>query len=724
MRYSISPRAWGFFLLSALIFLVTIGLSNLNFGWIDPIQLNAMATATLPELFQVPEGPGGIIVPVVALSAVLVTIHLLPRNKYTIAFAQGSLLFVGTRYIVWRALTLNTAHPFSLILSLSVFLYEAMFVLTAYAEFFPSTTFNPLKRRKQADSYEEEVAKEEHSVDVFIATYNESTRQIRRCVLAAKALHYGNKTIYILDDGSREEIRELAERLGVGYITRDTNEHRKAGNLNNAFKQTSGEFLLSLDCDFVPFQNILGRTLGFFSDPNVAIVQTPQHYFMPDFHSRNLGVEGIMPSDTDMFYHYQQVIRDNFNAVVCVGTSYVARRSALESVGGYVTTCIIEDHQTGTKLIANGWRIVYLDEILSVGETPSRFRDYVDQRLRWLQGNLQILLPKSGLNVLGNPDLSIWQKVFYTLHYDSNFLPVGRTLFIFVPLISLYFGNLLIVAPVWDYLSYAIPFVLFLHIVPSWVSGGHIHQIWHEVYETIMCVPWTIRTLKIFRNPFNIFGSTVTPKDVKGDGKSFDLKHSRHLVVYLILLLVFFLLRFGLPLINPSLQFYQSQSEGQEILVLWSIYNLVMVLVALLCCIEKPSRRTSERFPVNLVVRAEEGSRSFWGTAEDMSETGILLSVTTKNADLHSLGEKLNLFLVDYDICVRGSLVKVINANGPRTKVSIRFDNLSEAQETRILQIIYSKDNEALFPETVSTLGAILLFFKSLFKSSSFLQVF
>jgi len=369
-----------------------------------------------------------------------------------------------------------------------------------YAEFIPSTTYDPNKRRLEADE-RQAILVPKSTVDIFITTYNESARQVRRCILGCKSQLYGNKKIYVLDDGNREEIRQMARQLDVEYISRSNNEHRKAGNLNNALRQTSGDHILVLDCDFIPLKTLISRTLGFFNHQRVASVQTPQQYFTPDFHARNLGVEALMPSDVDMFYNYQQVIRDNFNAVICVGTSYLARRAALESINGYVTTCIIEDHQTGTRLLTEGWRIVYLNEILSVGETPGNLRDYIDQRLRWLQGNLQILLPASKLPIFSSA-LTAWQKVFYLIHYASNFLPVGRAIFIFIPLISLYLGNQLIIAPVDAYISYALPFILLLHIIPSWSSGNHTHQIWSEVYETIVCVPWTIRLAKILESHF------------------------------------------------------------------------------------------------------------------------------------------------------------------------------------------------------------------------------
>lgn len=724
--FSINPYIWALFVFSVLVFLITLGAANLSLSWLSPVELNNIPTKSIPWPFQVNDVIRDIITPIGLFVMILFAIHLCPRNKYTIAFANGTLIFVATRYIIWRLLTINTAHPLSFALSLLIYLYELLFVAILYAEFIPSTTFEPKKRILQANDLATLADQQIASVDIFISTYNESTRQVRRCIHACKSQLYQNKKIYVLDDGNRREIRDLCSELHVEYISRSDNLHRKAGNLNHALKQTSGEYILVLDCDFLPFKLLINRTIGFFQDSNVAIVQTPQHYFMPDFHARNLGVEALMPSDVDMFYNYQQVIRDNYNSVICVGTSYLARRSALESIGGYVTTCIIEDHQTGTRLLTEGWRIVYLNEILSVGETPGNLRDYIDQRLRWLQGNLQILLPSSELPIF-NSATTTWQRIFYLLHYAGNFMPVGRAFFIFIPLISLYFGNQLIIAPVDAYIAYALPFILLLHTIPAWCSGNHTHQIWSEVYETITCIPWTVRLLKILRKPFQIYGSTVTPKDSRSDLKQVDWPLARHLLVYIALFLLFYLIRFGAPILFPAFLAYPVQSEGQEIMIIWTIYNFSVVLVALLCCVEKPYRRNSERFTVDLIARlsSSEGI-TCWGATREISETGASLAITTASVDLKSFAKsgEIEVNLIDHDLCLRGRVVRSTTSRDSLPSLSILFGELSEDQESRLLQIIYNPNNSFLKTRIISVGDSIVLYIQSLFKSSSLLQSF
>ena len=128
-------------------------------------------------------------------------------------------------------------------------------------------------------------------------------------------MDYPNKTVYILDDTRRPHIKALAEELGCKYITRPDNKHAKAGNLNNALKQTNGELISIMDADFVPFKNFLTRTVGFFQNSKIDLVQTPQYFYNPHYHARNLGLDRMLPNDLENFYGYIQPARDVGNSV-------------------------------------------------------------------------------------------------------------------------------------------------------------------------------------------------------------------------------------------------------------------------------------------------------------------------------------------------------------------------------------------------------------------------
>ena len=168
------------------------------------------------------------------------------------------------------------------------------------------------------------------TVDVFITTYNESVELVRRTSVAALAISYPHKT-WILDDGARSAMRELAAEIDVGYITRsaewsDRPRHAKAGNLNNALMMTEGEFLLVLDSDQVPSPQTLDHVLGYFEDERVAFVQTPQVF-------ENVPSGDPLGSQAPLFYGPIQQGKDGWNAAFFCGSNAVLRREALMQLG-------------------------------------------------------------------------------------------------------------------------------------------------------------------------------------------------------------------------------------------------------------------------------------------------------------------------------------------------------------------------------------------------------
>src|SRR5215208_5397932 len=169
------------------------------------------------------------------------------------------------------------------------------------------------------------------TVDVFITCYNEPIEVVRETALAAKAIHHPHST-FILDDGSSAEMREMAEELGIGYIVRSRDyqgreRHAKAGNMNNALFQMSGEFILILDADQIARPEVLDRTLGYFAqDPKVAFVQTTQYFYnVPD--SDPFGCQA------PLFYGPIQQGKDGWNAAFFCGSNAVLRREALMQIG-------------------------------------------------------------------------------------------------------------------------------------------------------------------------------------------------------------------------------------------------------------------------------------------------------------------------------------------------------------------------------------------------------
>lgn len=170
----------------------------------------------------------------------------------------------------------------------------------------------------------------DHTVDVFITTYNEPLELVLKTALAARNMTYPHKT-WILDDGNRPEFRRAAELIGVGYIVRGAEwdgrqRYAKAGNVNNALSRTTGEFVAILDADQVPDDRFLDRVLGYFTDPDVAFVQTPQQFW-------NVPPRDPLGSQAELFYGPIQQGKDGWDAAFFCGSNAVLRREALMSLG-------------------------------------------------------------------------------------------------------------------------------------------------------------------------------------------------------------------------------------------------------------------------------------------------------------------------------------------------------------------------------------------------------
>ncbi|TQJ34089.1 glycosyltransferase family 2 protein [Arthrobacter sp. SLBN-122] len=235
-------------------------------------------------------------------------------------------VLTGLNYIAWRwmaslnweawwiALPLVVAETYSLI-------DVMLFGMTVWK----------LKIRKGAPAPPHDA-----TVDVFITTYNEDLDMVLTTALAAQKIRHPHST-WILDDGARPELQALAEQHGLGYVTRsgdwtkDLPRHAKAGNLNNALMVTHGEFLLILDADQIPEPDILEKTLGYFNNRRVALVQTPQYF-------SNVPADDPLGSQAPLFYGPIQQGKDGWNAAFFCGSNAILRREALMQLGlvGYV----------------------------------------------------------------------------------------------------------------------------------------------------------------------------------------------------------------------------------------------------------------------------------------------------------------------------------------------------------------------------------------------------
>jgi cellulose synthase catalytic subunit (UDP-forming) len=528
-----------------------------------------------------------VILSLVAIAVAMIVTRLFPEYRLVSVMLS---LALSLRYIIWRGLeTLNFDHGLaSAIVSLLLYGAELYTVFVLVGGYFQTTVF--YDRRPQLLPKDPERLP---TIDVFIPTYNEGVDIVRRTVVAALAMDYPKKKVWILDDGRRPAMKGLADEVGAGYITRSDNKHAKSGNVNNALKQTNGELIAFFDADHAPVRTFLQLTIGFFlNNGNLALVQTPHHFYNPDPFERNLYTAGRIPPEQNLFYHLVQVSNDFWNSAFFCGSCAVIRRTALEDIGGMAVETVTEDAHTAMKMQAKGWDTAYLNIPQAAGLATERFADYVGQRIRWARGMGQILRMDPPFLKRG---LTWYQRVNYTFAASHFFFGLPRLIFLLAPVTYLVFGLNPLDEDVRVVMLYAAPHLILAYINASAAHGNQRHTFWPEVYETAIA-PYTalVTTIALIAPKKGRFN--VTPKGALVNSIIFDWR-----VVWMLIVIFAFCLT-GLPAFVMRYSEYPMERATLWVALGWNVYNLMLLLAAMATAIERPQRRTSYRIPSSVPV--------------------------------------------------------------------------------------------------------------------------
>ena len=570
------------------------------------------------------------------------------------------------------------------------------------------------------------------TVDVFITTYNEPVELVRLTVAAAVRIDWPGLKVYLLDDGARPEMRALAEGLGSGYITRGEEwtgkpRHAKAGNVNNALMATDGEFILILDADQIPDPRIIRRTIGYFRNPSLAFVQTPQHFY-------NLLPGDPFGADAPLFYGPIMQGKDGWNAAFFCGSNAVLRREALLQLGvtEYVremerrferalralshnvsalsrhapdrpaarvlraaleaahaalrsgaplervsdivrqgvtaaeddssqkdilaiadtladlaeagdanagetrryllnsltqlpeavkrdasslglaegavgdlnltrpaeaqpvlplaTISVTEDMATAMRLHAMGWKSAFHPEVLAYGLAPEDLRSALNQRLRWAQGTIQVLMRENPLFKRG---LSFPQRIQYFTTMLSYFDGFSSLVFILSPIVCLSTGLAPIRTPWLEFLRWLGPYLVVNRIMYRYVSRGI--NIWRsEQYSLALFPLWIKAVLSTLLGQRPEF--VVTPKQ-RQRGTFLVLVWPQVAVIALTALSIYY----GVySLVFESRGTLASVSMN----VFWGSYNIVMLVPIVRAAVFRPPEGWKPQPPAFLLARS------------------------------------------------------------------------------------------------------------------------
>lgn len=348
------------------------------------------------------------------------------RSIWMLRIVSALLLFIGQSYLI---------HSFHIMLEAPSILATLHFI--GFCGMFLAMALNTLNQTKPKDHKTAPPLPDELPyVAAVVPTYGEPYAVLEKTVASIKKLEYPPERLFIViaDDGHRSEVEMMARIYGVDYMPGPRHD-AKAGNLNAALQYLEQHFpqatlLLTQDADEVIHRTFLEKTVGYFSDPSIAFVQTPKEVLAPKndpFGTRDR-----------MFYDVLQVGRNGYNAAFACGSGVLWCIDAVKSIGGFATWNVVEDLTTSYQLHSAGYHSEYHNEILSVGLAPDDIPGLLKQRGTWAVDTWRLFLFDNPLFKRG---LSFAQRLQYTelglFYLTATFF---TPLLMFVPLLSLATG--------------------------------------------------------------------------------------------------------------------------------------------------------------------------------------------------------------------------------------------------------------------------------------------
>ncbi|MFB9950128.1 UDP-forming cellulose synthase catalytic subunit [Rhizobium puerariae] len=632
--------------------------------------------------------------------AVMVVIKLLKaEGKWRlVALAFGTAMVL--RYVYWR--TTSTLPPMSqlenFIPGLLVYLAEMysvlMLALSLFVVSMPLPPRPPYKRR----------GGELPTVDVFVPSYNEDVDLLANTLAAARNMDYPPEklTVWLLDDGGTVQkrksanimeahmaelrhkvLQELCEELGVRYLTRERNEHAKAGNLNNGLQHSTGSLIAVFDADHAPGRDFLLETVGYFDEnPKLFLVQTPHFFLNPDPVERNLRTFERMPSENEMFYGIIQRGLDKWNAAFFCGSAAVLNRKALEVSNGFSGVSITEDCETALDLHGLGWHSIYVDRPLIAGLQPATFASFIGQRSRWAQGMMQILRFRFPPLKRG---LSLAQRLCYMSSTLFWLFPFPRTIFLFAPLFYLFFDLEIFTSSGGEFLVYSLAYMVVNLMMQNYLYGSFRWPWISELYEYVQTVHLLPAVISVILNPRKPTFK-VTAKDESVSVSRLSEISRPFFVIFFVLLVAF-----GISVYR----IYAEPYKADVTLVVggWNLLNIILAGCALGVVSERGERQASRRVKVSRRCQFGIDGRWFTATIENVSVHGASVQVHTEGFRDIEIGKMGALrFQPHSDLPVSDLPIEIRNFNavGDVTSIGCRYMPQESTDHRLIADLIFA----------------------------------
>jgi cellulose synthase (UDP-forming) len=404
--------------------------------------------------------------------------YIVGGQKRWFVFAQY-IAFIGI-FFSFAGFALSSYGNFIFIIPLAIFAAEQTLSL------YTSTRRRRTNLASHRSFVENWAPRRYASVDVFVPTAGEDLELLANTMWHMTFLEWpGELRVFVLDDSGRAAVRQLAARYGLYYLARPGSEYKKAGNLRYAAERTNGDMIVIFDADFVPRHDFLVELVPYMDDPFVGIVQSPQFF---DTTKQMNWIQRSAGSTQELFYRFIQPSRDALGAAVCVGTSAIYRRAAIDAVGGFPLIGQSEDIYTGMYMSDAGYIIRYVPIVLSKGLAPDNLDNFIAQQYRWCEGSVTMLATRR----------------FHTTPH----LPLRAR-------ICFWSGFMYYISTALSALVIPLPTIIMTWIFPGWVRSWNTIWLsgalvtWLVLYPLVMRGRWRMEVLRLqtvygFAHLFNI----------------------------------------------------------------------------------------------------------------------------------------------------------------------------------------------------------------------------
>jgi len=234
-------------------------------------------------------------------------------------------------------------------------------------------------------------------VSLQIAAYNEPPDMLIETIKSLEAIDYPSFEVVVIDNNTTDPeawkpVEEYcAGRDRVTFVHAEGIEGFKSGALNHLMQEglldPRTEIVGVVDADYLVDPAYLSNMVGYFADPQVAFVQSPQDY-------RQYEGDPYLTACYDAYKYFFATTmpsRNQRNSIIFAGTMGLLRLDLLRQMGGWNEWCITEDAETSLRLLKAGYDGIYVARSFGTGIMPLTFAAFKSQRFRWCFGGMQIL---------------------------------------------------------------------------------------------------------------------------------------------------------------------------------------------------------------------------------------------------------------------------------------------------------------------------------------------